>query len=206
IGISWGVYREGPAAAADRRVTGLAPKYRQWLDDVALILRKEEREAFLAIKEDYQRDGFIQKFWDSRDPYPETARNEFKDTWYARLEEARTAYRSITEDRARMLLLHGPAAQAWKTDCQLVLWPLEIWYYVRSERLPSDFFVIFYQPSGGGPYRRWTPAEGTDVLVAQKSTDGDLIKRESDVKEGNGARELAEAQIRSLSTPLSASS
>src|SRR6185369_3684787 len=51
----------GPSSAADRRVAQLAPKYRQWLEDVALLLRKEEREAFLAIKEDYQRDGFINK-------------------------------------------------------------------------------------------------------------------------------------------------
>jgi VWFA-related protein len=202
LGVSWGISQGVPSSAADRRIAGLAPQYRQWLAEVDLILRKEEREAFLAIKEDYQRDGFIQKFWDSRDPYPETSRNEFKETWYARLEEARKAYGSIAEDRSRILLLHGPAAQAWKTDCQLVLWPLEILYYVRSERLPSGFFVIFYQPSAGGPYRRWTPAEGTDVLVAQKSGDGDLTKRASDVPKGNGARDLAEAQIRSQSTPF----
>jgi VWFA-related protein len=169
LGLSWG----GPSSGADRRRPELAPRYRQWLDDVALILRKEEREAFLAIREDYQRDGFIQKFWESRDPYPETPRNEFKETWYTRLEEARKAYGSIVEDRARMFLLHGLASRTWQTDCQLVLWPLEIWYYARSERLPAGFFAIFYQPQGGGPYRLWIPADGTDVVVAIKAADGE---------------------------------
>jgi Ca-activated chloride channel family protein len=155
-----------PSSAADRRTSELAPKYRQWLAEVDLILRKDERAAFLALKEDYQRDGFIQKFWESRDPYPETPRNEFKNAWYERLEEARRSYGGIAEDRARMLLLHGPADRTWQTDCQLVLWPLEIWHYARTERLPANFFLIFLQPGGGGPYHLWTPAEGYEAVQA----------------------------------------
>ncbi|MEA2694303.1 MAG: hypothetical protein QOJ16_3690, partial [Acidobacteriota bacterium] len=171
LGAGWVLGRTAPASAADRRVKQLAPKYQEWLADVAILLRKEEREAFLAIREDYQRDGFIQKFWESRDPYPETPRNEFKETWYARLEEVRRLYGNITEDRARMILLHGPASRTWRTDCQLALWPVEIWYYARSERLPAGFFLIFYQPQGGGPYHLWIPAEGTDVVVADRGRE-----------------------------------
>jgi Ca-activated chloride channel homolog len=155
-----------PSQAADKRIAQLAPKYRQWLEEVDLLLRKEEREAFLAIKEDYQRDGFINKFWESRDPYPETPENEFKRTWYTRLEEVRHTYGNLTEDRARMYLLHGEANQVWKTDCELVLWPLEIWYYPRAERLPSGFFAIFVQPAAGGRYHLWTPGEGSNALQA----------------------------------------
>ncbi|HEV7517104.1 MAG TPA: GWxTD domain-containing protein, partial [Thermoanaerobaculia bacterium] len=199
--IAWGT---APSAAADRRIAQLAPQYRQWLADVDLILRQDEREAFLTLREDYQRDGFIQKFWEARDPYPETPRNEFKDTWYARLEEARKSYGSSAEARSRMLLLHGPPDRTWKTDCQLALWPLEIWYYARSERLPAGFFAIFYQPSGGGTYHLWTPAEGTDVLVAQKADEGDDKKTRENGRpqKGNGARDLADAQIKSQSTPF----
>jgi VWFA-related protein len=156
-GLLWGTV---PSSAADRRVAELAPKYRQWLEEVELILRKDERKAFLDLKEDYQRDGFIQKFWEAHDPYPETPRNEFKEAWYSRLEEARKEYGGIREDRARMLLLHGPPDQLVKTDCSLLLWPLEIWYYVRPERLPAGFFAIFVQAAAGGTFHRWTPAEG----------------------------------------------
>ncbi|HTQ81103.1 MAG TPA: VWA domain-containing protein [Thermoanaerobaculia bacterium] len=163
LGLTWGT---PPSSAADKRIAKLDAKYQSWLLEVALILRKEERESFLALKEDYQRDGFIQKFWESRDPYPETPQNEFKDTWYARIDEARRLYGNITEDRARMLLLHGPASQTWTADCGLVLWPLEIWYYARPEHLPAGFFAIFYQPAGGGPFHLWNPSEGQDVLQA----------------------------------------
>src|SRR6476620_5994592 len=155
-----------PSPAADRRLAQLGPQYRQWLEDVALLLRKEEKEAFLDLKENYQRDGFIQKFWASRDPSPETPQNELKETWYARLEEVRKAYGNVTEDRARLFLFHGPADRTWRTDCQLAVWPLEIWYYARSERLPAGFYAIFYQPQGGGPYHLWMPADGTDVVLA----------------------------------------
>src|SRR5262249_11651739 len=150
LGLGWGT---GTSSAADSRIAKLAPKYRQWLEEVALLLHKEEKEAFLALKEDYQRDGFIQKVWASRDPYPETPENEFKGLWYARIDQARKDYGNLTEDRARMLLLHGLATRTWKTDCQLALWPLEIWYYAREERLPSGFFLIFVQPAASGPYR-----------------------------------------------------
>jgi VWFA-related protein len=169
-GATWGTV---PSSAADKRIAQLAPKYRQWLTEVELLLRKDERASFLALQEDYQRDGFIQKFWESRDPYPETPQNEFKDTWYARLEEARQEYGSITEDRARMLLLHGPASQIWKTDCQLLLWPLEIWYYSRGERLSNGLFLIFVQPSGGGPYHLWRPLEGYQDVQALFRNIGD---------------------------------
>jgi VWFA-related protein len=170
LGALWGTV---PSSAADKRIAALAPKYRQWLSEVELILRKDEKASFLDLKEDYQRDGFIQKFWESRDPYPETPQNEFKDTWYARLDEARGEYGSITEDRARMLLLHGPASQVWKTDCQLLLWPLEIWYYSRSETLPNGFFLIFVQPSGGGPFHLWRPLEGYQSVQALFREIGD---------------------------------
>ncbi|HZF11659.1 MAG TPA: VWA domain-containing protein [Thermoanaerobaculia bacterium] len=170
LGLGWGT---GPSSAADSRVTHLAPKYREWLLDVALLLHKEEREAFLALKEDYQRDGFIQKFWVSRDPYPETPENEFKGAWYARLDQARKDYDNITEDRARTLLLHGVPSKTWKTDCQLALWPLEIWYYHREERLPAGFFIIFVEPAASGPYRLWNPIEGDDALQALFRNSGE---------------------------------
>ena len=78
-----------PAAAASRKerkeqaakIAQLAPKYQQWLQSVELLITDEERKSFLALDEDYQRDAFIDKFWRSRDPYPDTARNELKDKW-----------------------------------------------------------------------------------------------------------------------------
>ena len=48
----------------------LPERYKVWLDEVRLLITKEERETFLTIAKDYQRDAFIDRFWKIRDPYP----------------------------------------------------------------------------------------------------------------------------------------
>ena len=37
----------------------LGEQYKAWLESVDSIITKEERDAFLAIEKDYQRDAFI---------------------------------------------------------------------------------------------------------------------------------------------------
>ena len=49
--------------AALQAVETLPEKYRTWLEDVDLLLTAEERDAFLALTKDYQRDAFIRHFW-----------------------------------------------------------------------------------------------------------------------------------------------
>jgi Ca-activated chloride channel family protein len=160
-----------PARAAARggdakaQLAALAPKYRQWLEDVALLIGKEERGQFLALAKDYQRDGFIHRFWDARNPYPGSSHNAFKAQWEARVEAARSTYGSLTEDRARTLLLHGEPGSVYKTDCGMALWPSEVWHYPAGDRLPGDLYLIFYQRGGGGSYALWRRADGFEALV-----------------------------------------
>ena len=45
----------------------LPEKYRQWLEEVAVLITPEERKAFLVLEKDYQRDAFIKQFWEVRD-------------------------------------------------------------------------------------------------------------------------------------------
>lgn len=157
-------------SSAGHSAAQLAPQYRQWLADVALIITPQERTTFLALAKDYQRDGFIQRFWEARNPYPGTVHNAFKEQWEARLDKARESYGNIIEDRARMLLLHGPAA-VFKTDCALALWPTEVWHYALGDRMPRDFYLIFYQRGNGGPYRLWRPSDGYHELLAGGGTN-----------------------------------
>jgi Ca-activated chloride channel homolog len=146
----------------------LDPKYREWLEEVALLIGKDERAQFLALAKDYQRDGFIHRFWEARNPYPGSSRNAFKERWEARIAAARTSYGSLTEDRARMLLLHGEAGDVTRTDCGMALWPVEIWHYAAGERLPRDVYLVFYQRGAGGPYRLWRWADGLGELMARR--------------------------------------
>src|SRR5260370_224640 len=82
----------------------LAPKYRAFLEEVAPLISERERQVFLSLTRDYQRDDFIQRFWEVRDPYPETPRNELRDAWEERLKAAQERSGTVVEDRAR-----GPA-------------------------------------------------------------------------------------------------
>ena len=133
-----------PAAAhASRRekreeqekIAQLPPKYQQWLAETELLLNDSERATFLDLGEDYQRDAFIQSFWKSRDPYPETARNELQDQWQARIDEARSLFGDdLREERARMLLLNGPPTARIEIGCGSYVWPAEVWFYDRGNR------------------------------------------------------------------------
>jgi VWFA-related protein len=161
-----------PSLRADdtrARLAALDSKYRDWLDEVALLIGKDERRQFLALTRDYQRDGFIHRFWEARNPVPGSARNAFKAQWEARLAAIRAEYGNITEDRARMRLLHGEPgggpADLIKTDCGMAFWPLEIWHYPGGERLPRNLYLFFYAHGGGG-YRLWRQADGLGVLIS----------------------------------------
>jgi VWFA-related protein len=156
------------AAAAPPVPADLAPRYRDWLEEVAPLLSAREREAFLALGEDYRRDAFIRRFWEVRDPFPQTARNEFQERWEERVELARERFGNLAEDRARMLLLNGPPARIYPAHCADVLLPLEIWDYDGTEAIKGSFSLVFVSPQGGprGPFRLWYPSEGLPSLLA----------------------------------------
>jgi len=166
LGVAAGTPVAARADDVKARIAHLDPKYREWLAEVDLLLAKDERKQFLALDKDYQRDGFIRRFWEARNPYPGSSHNAFQAQWEARVEAARSSYGNLTEDRARMLLLHGEAQGVYRTDCGMAMWPVEIWRYLAGDRLPRDMVLLFYQRSGGGPYRLWRRFDGTAVLVA----------------------------------------
>ena len=90
----------------------LPERYKVWLDEVRLLITKEERETFLTIQKDYQRDSFIERFWKIRDPYPGSGRNELREKWEARLQEIYRSFGDLDDERSEILLLNGfPSAQ-----------------------------------------------------------------------------------------------
>ena len=133
-----------------------------WLADVEILITPEERAAFLALDKDYQRDSFIERFWAVRDPYPDTARNEFRDSWEERLQMARQEYGGLKDDRARMLLLNGNPDADLKARCS-GMWPIEIWFFDGSERVHDKFFLVFVQNFGLGTYRIWQPIDTNNL-------------------------------------------
>lgn len=166
----------------------LPEKYRVWLDNVQWLITADERKTFLGLEKDYQRDAFIKRFWEIRDPYPETARNELRDRWEGRLAEARASFGGMQDERSKIFLINGPPNGHIGSRCTTLLWPLEIWYYAKGTTIREDFVVVFYQRWGAGHYRVWNPGEGLEALfvnwslgqrgleeIAQECRDGDQI-------------------------------
>ena len=157
-----------PAAGGTRAdekaaLAALSPEHRAWLEEVAVLLSKAERAAFLVLEKDYQRDAFIERFWQVRDPFPDTARNEARDAWESRLVQARQEFASLAEERAVVFLLNGPPAAREVARCS-GMWPIEIWVYRPDERIPEPLVLIFYQRLGQSDFRIWDPIEGVAAL------------------------------------------
>jgi Ca-activated chloride channel family protein len=152
-----------------KAIEKLAPKYRAWLDMVEVLITKDEKKAFLELEQDYQRDAFIERFWEVRDRGGTSG--EFRHRWEARIEEALTRFGKLSDERARIFLLNGPPAGLVAERCNVLLWPIEAWFYHGSERLGGDFAVVFYQVWGAGQFRIWEPAVGLAELF-QDSRSG----------------------------------
>ncbi|HSA95283.1 MAG TPA: GWxTD domain-containing protein, partial [Acidobacteriota bacterium] len=80
----------GQAAAADKiDIKNLPPKYRQWLaEEVVYIISPKEKEVFLQLTNDRERELFIDAFWKARNPDPESVENSVKKEHYRRIEYA----------------------------------------------------------------------------------------------------------------------
>src|SRR5262249_52876756 len=109
----------------------LGPRYRAWLEEVAPLISSKERTAFLGLQKDYQRAASLRRFWDVRDPFPQTPVNELRVRWEQRAEIARQRYGDLSstkDDRARIVLFNGEPKETLQSHCDLLL-PLELWTF-----------------------------------------------------------------------------
>ena len=162
--------KDGEKKEIKEKLAALPEEYRLWAESVQILISKDELKAFLELEKDYQRDAFIERFWRSRDPYPQTPRNELQERWMARVEEAMTLFGNLTEDRSLTLLLNGPPDARILIDC-IELWPAEVWYYQRAENLGSEMALLFYQQGGLGSYRIFYPGAGLGGLIKFPGSD-----------------------------------
>src|SRR5271169_5290 len=91
----------------------LGNPYLQWLDeDVPYIISKQEKDAFLKLATNEEREQFIEDFWGRRNPDPESAENTFKEEHYRRIAYANEHFASGVPgwktDRGHMYILWGP--------------------------------------------------------------------------------------------------
>lgn len=160
-------------AKKDPRLEQLPARFQQWLSTVEKLITKSEIEAFLEIEKDYQRDAFIEQFWKARDPYPQTNRNELRETWEARWRDAQEIFGDMRDARAQMYLVNGQPHGRVEVRC-VDLYPAEVWFYDGREFHAGDVLLLFYQRYGRGAWVTWQPLDGVEGLSKTGSISGGL--------------------------------
>jgi Ca-activated chloride channel family protein len=137
----------------------LPQRFNRWLEEVDVLITPVERQLFLTLVRDYQREAFIEGFWKVRDPYPRTARNELKERWPHRVAQARASYdNNLREARSRILLVHARPSAGFAVTCGTQR-QAEVWIYHRgSDFADFPFYAIFNRPEiGNGELQIWHP-------------------------------------------------
>jgi GWxTD domain-containing protein len=166
-----------PAGVHGQAKNALPERYQKWVDEeVGYIITRHEREVFLKLQTDKERDIFIEAFWKHRDPLPESPRNEFEEEHYRRLNDANAMFGRSTPvpgwktDRGRIHILLGPPRNIEQYTNVNGVYPVEIWFYLGDERLglPTGFNVIFFKRNGTGDYVLYSPtSDGPRSLIAE---------------------------------------
>lgn len=145
-------------------------RLRPWLEEVDPIITAREREVFLGLGDEAERKAFIQRFWQVRDPYPQTPRNEMAEVWQRRVAEAETRWGSVRDDRARVFLLQGEPSSLFEARCGGV--GFEVWSYAPRFQAAYRTLIVFVKDDAG-TVRLWHPAPGfPDLPEAAACTDG----------------------------------
>jgi len=140
-------------------------KYQKWLNLVHYIITEDEKDIFLKLTNNRDRDTFIKLFWQQRDPTPGTPENEFKDEHIKRFNYANKYFKygsgqpGWRTDRGMIYILLGPPKSRHNHTNRMGLYPVKIWsYYGKKEwSLPTYFNIVFYQRYGSGEFELYDP-------------------------------------------------
>ncbi len=164
-----------PAAAQKTTVKDLTPRYRTWLEeDVVYIISPKEKDVFLQLTNDREREMFITAFWKARDEDPTTPENKFKDEHYRRMEYANKNFgRGLKaggwrSDMGRVYITLGEPKDITRYENETNLYPLQIWFYsgINGAGLPNTFNVVFFKKDGAGDYVLYSPVrDGPQKLM-----------------------------------------
>jgi GWxTD domain-containing protein len=155
----------------------LPEQYRDWLNLVQYIILPKEKDVFLRLTSDRDRDIFMEAFWKQRDPTPGTPQNEYKDEHIRRFLYANKFYgRGTTRpgwqtDMGRFYIILGAPVSIERFETSSYVVPCQAWSYYGdpAKDLPTHFSLLFFQRGGIGEYKLYDPAsDGPAALLVNK--------------------------------------
>jgi GWxTD domain-containing protein len=170
------------AASADEREDKLPEPYKKWLlEEVPYIISKVEREVFLGLQSEQEREAFVEAFWRKRDENPSTPENEYRTEHYRRLEYANeflgrdTSGPGWRTDRGRYYILLGAPRNRLYFDANDEVYPSELWFFdnpdLKRFGLPPFFSLLFFRRHGAGEMEIYSPVlDGPQALLTGTDT------------------------------------
>jgi len=157
--------------------------YKKWLnEDVFWIISPEERDVFVKLKTDEERDSFIEQFWFRRNPDPSSPENTFKIEHYRRIlyanENFTAGIAGWKSDRGMIYIKFGepdrkttyPAGGTYERERKegggsTTIFPMERWEYRHIEGVGDDVELEFVDDKGGGLYELTFDPNRKDALL-----------------------------------------
>src|ERR1700686_113598 len=157
--------------------------YKQWLnEDVIYIISPAERQSFLQLETNEEREQFIEQFWLRSSATPDLPDNDFKEEHYRRIAYANEHYASgipgWKTDRGRMYIMWGPADEIESHPTggtydrpmeegggSTPTYAFETWRYRYMEGIGENVIWEFVDPSGSGEYRLTMDPSEKDALL-----------------------------------------
>jgi len=168
------------------QIKRLPPQYQNWLSrDVVYIITPLEREVFLKLETDREREVFISAFWKQRDPNPNFPENAYKKEHYRRLEYADKFFGKDSPgpgwrtDQGRIYITLGEPKSTEQFINETELCPTIIWFYqgMGAYGLPDSFSVVFFKEDGVGEFILYTPVRfGPATLLRNYEGDRALSR------------------------------
>ena len=143
----------------------LSQKFQEWLKLTAFFILPQEKDVFLKLSSDIERDIFIESFWKQRDPTPGSPENEYREEMKKRFQYVNKEFRKGTPmegwrtDMGRIYMILGPP-KSRESITMPELQPLEVWTYYgdAAKGMPPFFGLIFFRREGIGELRLYDPA------------------------------------------------
>jgi GWxTD domain-containing protein len=135
--------------------------FKKWLEqDVVWIITDEETQAFKQLKNDEERENFIENFWLRRNPNPDSPDNEFREQHYARIAYANEHYAAgkpgWKTDRGHIYISFGkpdsidshPSGGSYDRPMEegggtTSTFPFEVWHYRYIEGIGDNIDLEF---------------------------------------------------------------
>ena len=157
--------------------------YKTWLnEDVVYIISPEERQAFLQLETNEEREQFIEAFWLRRSSNPDLPDNDFKEEHYRRIAYANEHFASGVPgwktDRGRIYIIWGkpdeieshPTGGTYDRPIEegggsTTTYAWERWRYRYLEGIQENVELEFVDPSGSGEYHLTMDPGEKDALL-----------------------------------------